>query len=60
MEHFHALIAQVADILATGVMRLRMRNLRNLLNKNEKTEKRLEVSPGQSLYPVEPQRRRKK
>lgn len=48
-------VAQVADILATGVMRLHLRDVRNILKKNRKTEISLEVSFGQSVHPVEPE-----
>ena len=45
----------VADILATGVMRLHLRNVRNSLKKNGKTEISLAVSFGKSVHPVEPE-----
>ena len=50
----------VAEILATGILRRRLRDVCNILNMNDNLEIDLEVSPGQSLHPVEPQRRRKK
>jgi len=53
-------LSVIASILASGIVRKRLRNVRNYLKKNGNTEIDLEVSPGQSLYPVEPQRRRKK
>jgi len=53
-------IAQVADILATGVMRLHLRYVRKLLKKNKKTETGLEVLPPKSLHRLEPKQRGEK
>jgi len=50
----------VAEILATGIVRKRLRDAYKYMKKNVKTEIGLEVSFGQSLHPVEPKRRRKK
>ncbi|HPQ70631.1 MAG TPA: hypothetical protein PKW95_16015 [bacterium] len=53
-------ISEVAEILATAIVRKRLRDVHNILKTNGKTEIGLEVSSGQSLHPVEPKRRRKK
>ncbi|HPQ70093.1 MAG TPA: hypothetical protein PKW95_13270 [bacterium] len=50
----HAL-KEIAGILATAIVRKRLRDVRNILKKNGKTEIGLEVSFGESLYPVEPE-----
>jgi len=48
----------VAEILASAIVRRRLRDVHNSLKKNRKSEKGLEVSFGQSVHPVEPQRGR--
>jgi hypothetical protein len=53
MNKRRAILKEIADILATGVMRLRMRDVRNLLKKNGKTEIGLACSPPKSLYRLE-------
>jgi len=53
-------IQEIASILATAIMRLRLRDVHNLLIKNGKSENGLEVSSGKSVHPVEPERGRKK
>jgi hypothetical protein len=55
MAHRPANIAEVADILATGFLRLRLRDVRNQLKKNRNPEKDLEVSSPKSLHRLEPQ-----
>lgn len=55
MAHRSADIAEVADILATGILRRHLRHVRNLLKKNKKSEKDLEVSTPKSLHRLEPQ-----
>ncbi len=48
-------VAQVADILATGVLRLHLRDVRNSLKKNGISERGLEVLFGQSVHRLEPE-----
>jgi len=53
----HSPLTAIADILATGVMRLHLRHVRNLLKKNGKTESGLEVLPPKSPCRLEPKQR---
>ena len=53
-------LSVIASILASAIVRKRLRDVRNILKKNGNLEIDLEVSFGQSLHPVEPKRRRKK
>ncbi len=55
----HAL-KEIASILATGVMRLHLRDVHNVLKLNRKTEKVLEVSSPKSLHRLEPEQRGEK
>jgi len=48
-------VAQVADILATGILRLHLRDGRNSLKKNGISERGLEVLFGQSVHRLEPE-----
>ena len=50
-------LRQIADILASSILRLHLRDVRKLLKKNVKTETGLEVLPPKSLYRLEPKRR---
>ena len=54
MDHTYAYIAQVADLLATAIIRRRLRDVHNTLKLNRKTEKVLEVSSPKSLHRLEP------
>ena len=45
----------VSEILATAIVRKRLRDVRNMLKKNVKTEIGLEVSFGQSVHRLEPE-----
>ncbi len=58
MAHRPTNQAEIASILASAIVRKRLRDVRNSLKKNKKSEKSLEVSVGQSVHPVEPQRGR--
>lgn len=50
----HAL-KTIASILASAIVRKRLRDVRNSLKKNGKTEISLAVSFGKSVHPVEPE-----
>ena len=50
----HALKA-IASILATAIVRKRLRDVRNSLKKNGKTEIGLEVLSGKSVHQIEPE-----
>ena len=45
----------IAEILATAIVRRRMRDVRKLLKKNGVSERGLEVSFGQSVHRLEPE-----
>ena len=47
----------VAEILASAIVRKRMRDVRNQLKKNKNPENGLEVSSPKSLDPLEPKQR---
>ncbi len=53
-------LKEIAAILASAIVRKRLRDVRNRLKKNGKSENGLEVSSGKSVHPVEPERGRKK
>jgi len=53
----HSPLTAIADILATGILRLHLRDVRNLLKKNGKTETGLEVGLDKSLHRLEPKQR---
>ena len=50
-------LCQIADILAEGILRLHLRDVRNHLKKKRIPEKDLEVSPLKSLHRLEPKQR---
>jgi hypothetical protein len=52
-----SLVAEIADILAAGVLRLHLRHVRRSLKKNGKSETGLEVLPPKSLHRLEPKQR---
>jgi len=52
----HAL-KEIASILAEGILRLHLRDVRNLLKKNGKTETGLEVIDDKSVHRLEPKQR---
>ena len=54
MAHRSTDITEVADILATGILRRHLRHVRNQLKKNRNSEKSLEVSTPKSLHRLEP------
>ncbi|HPQ72199.1 MAG TPA: hypothetical protein PKW95_23965 [bacterium] len=52
-----AVVAEIADILAAGVLRRHLRDVRSLLKKTGKSEIDLEVSSAKSLHRLEPAQR---
>ncbi len=55
MIKWRDILKEIASLLASAIVRKRLRDVRNRLKKNGKTEKVLEVSFGQSVHPVEPE-----
>ena len=53
----HGTLTAIADILAAGILRLHLRDVRKVLKKTGNTETGLEVSTGQSPCRLEPKRR---
>lgn len=53
----HDTLEIIASILAAGILRLHLRDVRNLLKKKGKTETGLEVLPPKSLICLEPKQR---
>ena len=51
----HAPLDPIADILATGVVRLRLRDVRNMLIYRGKAENSLDGSTDKSVHHLEPQ-----
>ncbi|MBZ0272971.1 hypothetical protein K8I61_13110 [bacterium] len=47
-------ISDIASILATAIVRMHLRDVRNRLKKNVKSENGLEVSSAKSLHRLEP------
>ena len=56
----HAPLDPIADILATGIVRLRLRDVRNVLKCRGKPENRLDGSTDKSPYRLEPKQRRER
>jgi len=48
-------IAEIAEILATGILRLRIRDVRAKLNSAPASENSLEVPSAKSLHGLEPE-----
>ena len=53
----HSPLTAIADILATGILRMHLRDVSNLLKKNGNTEIDLEVLRPKSLHRLEPKQR---
>ena len=53
-------IAEIAEILASGILRLRIRDVRAKLNSAPASENSLEVSSAKSLHRLEPEQRGKR